>query len=164
MKRFRLLYAIIRMTGLIRILLIFVCIFVLAAAVIVRVEPDIDTIGESMWYCFASCTTIGYGDVVAVTTVGRVMAAAVSLFGIMIVAFIPAIAVNYYTELVKMQRNESMVMFMDRLENLDKMTEEELREISREVRRTRRRIRGALSPDMIRGDDGIRPEEKGKNR
>ena len=66
--------------------------------VFMKVEPDIETFPEALWYCFAIVTTIGFGDFVAVTPVGRVLSVFLGLYGIVVVAVITSIVVNFYNE------------------------------------------------------------------
>ena len=56
---------------------------------------------DSMWYCFAIVTTIGFGDVTAVTPLGRVLSVVLGVYGIVVVALITSIIVNFYGEVRK---------------------------------------------------------------
>ena len=56
-------------------------------------------IGDALWYCFAVVTTIGFGDFTAVTLTGRVLSVILGLFGIVLVAVITSIIVNFYNEI-----------------------------------------------------------------
>ena len=66
--------------------------------VFMKVEDSITTFPEALWYCFAVVTTIGFGDFVAVTPVGRVLTVFLGLYGIVVVAVITSIVVNFYNE------------------------------------------------------------------
>ena len=66
--------------------------------VFMRVEPDIDTFPKALWYCFAIVTTIGFGDLVAVTPIGRVLSVFLGIYGLVVVAVITSIVVNFYNE------------------------------------------------------------------
>lgn len=41
-------------------------------------------------------TTIGFGDIVVVTTIGRILSVVLGLYGLFIIAIITSIVVNYY--------------------------------------------------------------------
>ena len=66
--------------------------------VFMKVEEKITTFPEALWYCFAVVTTIGFGDFVAVTPIGRVLTVFLGLYGIVVVAVITSIVVNFYNE------------------------------------------------------------------
>lgn len=137
MCRFPLLCKIIHTTHVEHFAMGYVALLLLVALGVWQIEPDITTYGDSLWYCFAASTTIGFGDFVAVTAAGRALTVLLALYGIFVVALIPGVMVNYFVEFHKIRYNESLVMFMDRLEHLDTLSQEELREISRNIRNIR---------------------------
>ena len=56
---------------------------------------------EALWYCFAVVTTIGFGDLTPTTSVGRLLSVILGLYGIIVVALITSIIVNFYGEMKK---------------------------------------------------------------
>ena len=56
------------------------------------------TYGDSLWYCFALVTTIGFGDVTVASVAGRIVSVILGIYGIIVVAVITSIIVNFYTE------------------------------------------------------------------
>ena len=62
-------------------------------------EESIGGFGNALWYCFAIVTTIGFGDVTAVTLFGRVLSVILGVYGIIVVALITSIIVNFYNEM-----------------------------------------------------------------
>ena len=62
-------------------------------------EPNMGTLKDSLWYCFAIVTTIGFGDITATTLVGRILSVILGLYGIVVVALITSVIVNYYGEM-----------------------------------------------------------------
>ena len=65
------------------------------------IEPGIPTFPDGLWYCFAIVTTIGFGDISAVTLVGRILSVILGIYGIIVVAMITSIIVNFYGETKK---------------------------------------------------------------
>jgi len=61
---------------------------------------------NALWYCFAVVTTIGFGDMTAVSTVGRILTVVLGIYGIVVVALITSIIVNFYGEMKKARVDE----------------------------------------------------------
>ena len=61
-------------------------------------EPKMANFPDALWYCFAVVTTIGFGDFAAVTAIGRVITVVLGMYGIIVVAVITSIIVNFYNE------------------------------------------------------------------
>ena len=133
----KLLRAVLRNTGLARATLGFLATFVAASALLALVDPGVDGFGDALWCCFQSVTTIGYGDITVTSAVGRMIVVALSVVGILFVAVLTAAVVSYCNELMLARRNESLALYLDKLEHLDQLTQEELAELSRKVRRLR---------------------------
>ena len=75
----------------------------LSALVIFNVEPDsFETFFDAVYWATVSLTTMGYGDIYPMTTIGRAVTMVSSMFGIAIVA-LPAgiVTAGYMSELEK---------------------------------------------------------------
>jgi hypothetical protein len=62
---------------------------------------------NALWYCFAVVTTIGFGDMTAVSTIGRILSVVLGIYGIIVVALITSIIVNFYGEMKKTGSDEA---------------------------------------------------------
>ncbi len=62
------------------------------------VEPGFENFGDALWYCFAIVTTIGFGDMTATSTIGRILSVILGVYGILVVSLITSIIINFYTE------------------------------------------------------------------
>jgi voltage-gated potassium channel len=59
----------------------------ISALVIYNVEPEsFDNFFEAIYWATVSLTTVGYGDIYPVTTIGRIVTMVSSVFGIAIIA------------------------------------------------------------------------------
>ena len=61
-------------------------------------EPGIKSFGDGLWYCFAIVTTIGFGDITAVSIIGRFISVILGIYGILVVSLVTSIIVNFYNE------------------------------------------------------------------
>ena len=133
MKKLRILWGILKHTHADRILLGFVLFLLVGAAVIQIVEPDINRYG----YCYAVISTAGFGDIVAVTFIGKACSVLLTIYTLFVVAIVTGVVVNFYTQLVELQRKETLAAFMDKLERLPELSKDELETISRNIKRYR---------------------------
>lgn len=137
MKKLRMLWGILRHTHADRILLGFVLFLLADAAIIQIVEPDINRYGDALWYCYAVISTAGFGDIVAVTFIGKTCSVFLTIYTLFVVAIVTGVVVNFYTQLVELQRKETLAAFMDKLERLPELSKDELETISRNIKRYR---------------------------
>lgn len=99
MKKLRMLWGILRHTHADRILLGFVLFLLADAAIIQIVEPDINRYGDALWYCYAVISTAGFGDIVAVTFIGKACSVFLTIYTLFVVAIVTGVVVNFYTQL-----------------------------------------------------------------
>lgn len=135
MRTLRILWMILKRTHTIKVCISFAVCFFVGAAIIQGVEPDITTYGESIWYCYVACATIGFGDFAAVTATGRILTVFLSIHATVFLAMIPAIVVSYYMEVIHRREKESVSIILDKLEHLPEMSKEELQAISDKIKK-----------------------------
>lgn len=69
--------------------------------VLVYMDPNFSRYTDALWYCFAVVTTIGFGDMTAASTVGRILSVVLGMYGIIVVALVTSVIVNFYGEMKK---------------------------------------------------------------
>lgn len=137
MKKIKLLWVILKRIRADKILLGFVAFLFVMAAILWIAEPGIDRYRDALWYCYAVFSTAGFGDIVAVTFIGKICSVLITVYAIYAIAIITGVVVNFYTQMVEMQRKETLTMFMDKLERLPELSKEELEVISKNVKKFR---------------------------
>ena len=79
-------------------------------------EPDVRDFGDGIWGALVTITTVGYGDITPVTTLGRIVASSLMLLGLGLIATITAIvSAKFIQNFVDHHTND------DVLEKLDEM-------------------------------------------
>ena len=104
------------------------------------VEPNINTYFDGIWYSFSLITSVGFGDLFAVTFLGRVLSIILGIYALIIIALIPGILVSYYVEFAKINAKETASIFLDKLERLPELSKAELQEISKNVKERRYKL------------------------
>ena len=124
-----------RIAGSDKILSAYAALFVVSALIIWRWEPAVTCFSDGLWYCFAVATTVGFGDFTAATHIGRIVTVILSFYSIGVIAIITAILTSYYLDLAKVKASESAKEFLDELQRLPELSDEELSDLSERVRR-----------------------------
>jgi len=137
MKKLRVLKNVLKRTGADKIILAFVVFFFAVALVLLLVEPEIDTYGEALWYCYAVFSTAGFGDIVSVTLIGRILSVLLTILTLLVVALVTGVIVAFYNDVVSMQYKASKAELLDKLEHLEDLPKEELEQISKKIRMLR---------------------------
>ena len=84
------------------------------------VEPEtFDSIGLSYWWAITTLTTVGYGDVVPVTTAGRIVGAVLMLTGLALIPTTTSVTitllVNKHTRAERLEMEERLARIEERL-------------------------------------------------
>lgn len=136
--RIRRFFRILKRTGMKQVLISFIIVFFIPAAIILFVEPDITTYRDALWYTFVSSTSIGYGDICVQTHVGRIITVIITIYEIIVAAMIPGVVVANYTEYIKERESDTITTFLDKLEHLPELSTKELESISERIKKFNR--------------------------
>lgn len=118
--KFKVLFKIILKTFAFEVLFGLLIVMVTFSIILPSYESSLANFGDALWYCFAVVTTIGFGDFAATTLVGRILTVILGIYGIIVVAIITSIIVNFYNETTGKQDSKE-------LQDIKKETEEELK-------------------------------------
>lgn len=101
MKRWKILWKILKTINLDKIVYLFIIMILIFSYLFKLVEPNINTYFDGIWYSFSLITSVGFGDLFAVTFLGRVLSIILGIYALIIIALIPGILVSYYVEFAK---------------------------------------------------------------
>lgn len=96
-------------------LIIFTSVIVSVSAVLIYVAESnnenspINTLFESFYWSFVTLSTVGYGDFVPVTDLGRTVAMLIIISGIAIISFMTSIVVSAFTEQLEGIKEQKMI-------------------------------------------------------
>lgn len=135
MFRLRMIGKIIKQAGLGHITVVFFAIFFLCALGVQLANPELDSYGDSLWLCFQTVTTIGFGDLSTNSGLCRVLLAFLSVISIFYLAVITGVVVAYCNQLIEGHSRKSIAKIADDLEHLDKLTPQQLRELSAHIKK-----------------------------
>ena len=90
-------------------------------------EPDVKSFSDGLWWALVTITTVGYGDITPLTSIGRLVASALMFLGLGLIASLTAvISVKFIQNFVDHHTND------DVLEKLEEM-QKDLDEIKRKI-------------------------------
>lgn len=113
----------------------YIVFFIAMSIAIWLIEPNIKSFMDSLWFCFATATTTGYGDITAISIVGRILAIILSIYSIAVVAIFTAVITSYFMEHAKLRAKENVRKFIDDLQHLEDLSKDELKELSEKIKK-----------------------------
>ena len=82
-------------------------------------NSEMTTLLDALWWCVETVTTVGYGDIVPVTSLGRIVALVYMFFGISLVATLLAVISNtFYKKRILKEETEKKEQDTNYLRNL----------------------------------------------
>ena len=135
MKNFRLFWAVVRRCRLEKAVVGFIAAFFMFSVVQWLREPANQTFGDAMWFLFVSCTTIGYGDFAAVMPLGRIIVVVMTLYEMVLIALVTGVVVSHYQEVLARREKETFAVFLDKLEHLTELDQQELEDLQNKIRK-----------------------------
>lgn len=120
-------------------LLIVITIIIVLGAVIIALLEDM-SFGDAIWWSFVTFTTVGYGDILLTTKLGRIVAILLMIFGIGFIGVttstIAAYIINNDIRKRKKRnfKDEAIEFIKYRIDDLENVSDEELENIYKTLR------------------------------
>ena len=135
MNRLKILHRILKKTKAYYVIGFFVLFVLVVSAIFWAIEPDITNYGDALWYSYVNLFTIGFGDIVPVQPLSRILSVILTIYATIVIALITGVIVAFYQAVCRSNLNDSKEVMIDKLSNLDKLSKEELKEISEKVKK-----------------------------
>lgn len=107
-------YTILHTNGLIKTLAAVGILIFLSAIPITYLESDVDTFMDGIWWAVVTATTVGYGDIAPETTIGRVIAMILMIFGIGLIGMVTGSIATHFLEKKDARSKNDTVQFLRR--------------------------------------------------
>ena len=140
MFRLKIIRSVFRQTGLGAATSGVLAVYLACAVVIYASEPDAITFGDSLWLCFQTMATIGFGDVPADVPLARAVLVVLSLVSVLYLAVLTGSFASYCTNIMQSRAKNTVVRMAARLEHLEDLSRDELVELSRQARDISRQV------------------------
>ena len=88
------------------------------------------SLGDSLWWAFVTATTVGYGDLSPATSLGRLIAAVLMIFGIGLIGSITSTITSYFLKLDnKSYKEENIELIKKKLDDISNLSDHDIDEI-----------------------------------
>lgn len=81
---------------------------------LIWIEPDMKTYSDVLWWVIQTTTTVGYGDIVPVTFLGRLLAAGLMILGIGLIASVSSMLTRFLVN----DRKDNLTDLLKKIEDM----------------------------------------------
>ena len=111
-------------------------------------EPQIKTFGDGVWWALVTITTVGYGDITPLTTLGRFVAGTLMFVGLGLIATVTAIVsakfisnyVDHHTNDDVLEKLEELEDEIEKIEQIESNVVGKLKELEEEIDELNKKI------------------------
>ncbi len=98
-------------------------VIVMAGFMIAAIDPGIKTVADGIWWAWVTVTTVGYGDVVPTSNLGRFFAGILILVGLGLFAMITATFTTLFITETEKEERKRLSKALSRIEHLESKIE-----------------------------------------
>lgn len=92
-------------------------------------DPSMNSLFDALWFVVSSLTTVGYGDILPNSDIGKVISLILLIVGVLIFSAITAALASYFNKKLLNEGNEELKTIQDKLDS----NEKELKELKEEI-------------------------------
>lgn len=100
-------------------------------------DPSINSLFDSLWFVVATLTTVGYGDVLPNSVIGRLISLILLIVGVLIFSAITAAMASYFNRKLLNEGSDELKLISDKLDR----NEKELKELKEEIANLNKKIK-----------------------
>lgn len=116
-----------------RIIIGLILIFVILPIPLVWIEPQMPNYEDVMWWAVQTTTTVGYGDIVPVTNVGRFIGVILMFIGVGLIGILS----SFLTRILINKRRESFAQYFHKIAHFSLS---EIEELEKSIAKTKKQI------------------------
>lgn len=120
---------ILKTNGFIYVLYANITLISISSVVIMFAENQ--SFGDALWWSIVTCTTVGYGDISPSTTIGRIVAIILMVFGIGLIGMLTGAITTYFTSKQPTENTEKCDELNDIFDSLNEEQKSQLVEIAK---------------------------------
>ncbi len=132
-KQLKILRKILKFTNLDKALGTLIVLLITSSVIIWKVEDNVTTIFDGFWWAMTTVTTVGYGDIVITTVVGRIVGMILMAYGILLLTLITGTIVTFASEIMKEDRKKSLKDLKGKIDNIHNLSDDELTSLQKEI-------------------------------
>lgn len=117
-----------------RVFIAFILIFIILPIPLVWIEPQMKTYEDVLWWAIQTTTTVGYGDIVPVTQIGRLVGVILMIIGIGLIGTLASF-------LTRLFLSAKRLSFKQVLHNSEHWGIEEVKEMEQHLSRTKEKLK-----------------------
>ncbi len=129
MRQFRILKKILKFTNLDKALYTLLILIAVSSLIVYKWETNVETIFDGFWWSLTTVTTVGYGDIIISTKVGRVVGVILMVYGVLLLSLITGTIVAYASEIMKIDRQNKFREVREKISKIEYLSKEELLEL-----------------------------------
>lgn len=92
-------------------------------------DPSMNSLFDSLWFVISTLTTVGYGDVLPTSTIGKAISLILLIGGVLIFSAVTAAMASYFNKRLLSEGADELKLIQKKLDS----NEEELKELRKEI-------------------------------